>query len=86
MRAGGLERKLVDGVPLDLPASLAFEDARRGLEVEIEVLDRHVTDMERAERRYFVQMRGVATVRQAGRAERRLEGFFETYVDGPRAD
>ncbi|MEX2582397.1 MAG: hypothetical protein WD766_03945 [Gemmatimonadota bacterium] len=77
----GTETAAVGGVSLELPTSMRFEDARRGLLVEVEVLDRHVTDMEREVARYFVQMRGIATVTEAGLPPRRLEGFFETYVD-----
>ena len=32
-------------------------------------------------RRWFVQMRGIATVEENGRVIGRLPGFFETYVD-----
>lgn len=63
------------------PAALRFEDARRGLEVEIDITDRHVTDMDREIARYFVQMRGIATVRRAGSPLQRLEGSFETFID-----
>ena len=67
--------------PVEVPERLSFEDARRGFRVDISVDAAHVTDMRRARRRYFVQMRGIATVRQVGRAPERLPGFFETYVD-----
>ena len=60
---------------------MSFEDSRRGFRVEIEVESAHVSDMRRARRRWFVQMRGVATVATAGAAPERLAGFFETYVD-----
>ncbi|MQA89631.1 MAG: hypothetical protein GEU90_05285 [Gemmatimonas sp.] len=71
----------VDGVELQVPTELLFEDSRRGLAVRIDVHDRHITDMHRSVARYFVQMRGLATVTEAGQPPRELEGFFETYVD-----
>lgn len=71
----------VDGRTVEVPAAFAFTDARRGMEVEVEVEAAHVTDMERAERRFFVQMRGVATVRLEGEEVGRMPGFFETYVE-----
>lgn len=79
-----LERRtqVVDGAPVVVPRRLRFEDARRGLRVTIDVRSTHVTDLRRAVRRYFVQMRGVATVEEAGREPESVTGFFETYVDG----
>jgi hypothetical protein len=41
----------------------------------------HASDQKRARRRWFIQMRGVATVEENGRVIGRLPGFFETYVD-----
>jgi hypothetical protein len=74
--------KVVHGdVELLVPSRIRFEDARRGVSVDVEVNSRQITDMNRERDRYFLQMRGVATVREAGSAERRLPGFFETYVD-----
>ena len=73
------ETQLVEGVRV--PRRLSFEDARRGFRVEIEVESAHVSDMRRPRRRWFVQMRGVATVQERGRPIGRLTGFFETYVD-----
>jgi hypothetical protein len=49
--------------------------------VSVDVTAVHVTDRERPRRRWFVQMRGTATVREQGRVVARLPGFFETYVD-----
>jgi hypothetical protein len=72
----------VDGRPIRVPSRLRFEDPRRGLRVEIDVQSAHVTDQHRERRRWFVQMRGVATVSVPGQATERLAGFFETYVDG----
>lgn len=72
----------VGGRRVTVPERMEFEDPRRGLRVVIEVQAAHVTDLERPERRYFVQMRGVATVEEAGRAPERVTGFFETYLDG----
>ena len=71
----------VGGTIVSTPAALRFEDPRRGLEVEIDITDRHVTDMDRAIARYFVQMRGTATVSRAGSPTQRLEGSFETFID-----
>jgi hypothetical protein len=68
------------GDTVDVPTSLRFADPRRGLEVMIELTDHQVTDMERSVDRYFVQAAGVATVREAGEAPRRLRGFFEVYL------
>lgn len=85
-RAGAVTR--IGEIPISIgdavvstPAALRFADLRRGLEVEIEITDRHVTDMERAIAPYFIQMRGTAVVRRAGWPEQRLQGYFETYSD-----
>jgi hypothetical protein len=64
-----------------VPEQLAFEDPRNGVAVTIDVRSLQITDLERERFRYFLQMRGVATVRIAGREVGRLPGFFETYVD-----
>jgi hypothetical protein len=69
------------GRPLRVPRRFAFEDARQGLRVTVDVAAVHVTDMARPTRRWFVQMRGVATVTERGQTVGRLTGFFETYVD-----
>jgi hypothetical protein len=66
---------------VDVPTSLRFVDTRRGLEVVIVLDDYQITDMGRPVDRYFVQMAGVATVRQLGDEPRQLRGFFEIYVD-----
>lgn len=71
----------VGGRVLQVPTGLRFEDSRRGLAVDISIVDAQVTDTEREEDRYFVQMRGRATVRQRGFEDRILDGFFETYVE-----
>jgi hypothetical protein len=71
----------VEGRVVRVPAEIRFEDERRGLSVDIAVSSFQVTDLDRDRNRYFVQMRGIATVRQAGFPERRLPGFFETYVN-----
>ncbi len=82
LRVTAWRPEAVGGVPLRVPAALEMEDARRGLRVSIQVEAAHVTDMRRPRRRYFVQMRGVATVEEPGHPTQRLPGFFETYVDG----
>jgi hypothetical protein len=71
----------VEGRPLRVPRHFAFEDARQGLRVTVDVAAVHVTDMRRPTRRWFVQMRGAATIQERGRTVGRLTGFFETYVD-----
>lgn len=71
----------VDGRTVTVPRRFHFEDARQGLRVDVDVTAAHVTDLARAERRFFVQMRGEATVRERGREIGRPSGFFETYVD-----
>ncbi|HYW12559.1 MAG TPA: hypothetical protein VE871_11410 [Longimicrobium sp.] len=70
-----------EGRPLRVPRRFAFEDARQGMRVSVDVEAVHVTDMNRPARRWFVQMRGVATVQERGRTIGTLRGFFETYVD-----
>lgn len=67
---------------VDVPTTLRFRDARRGLEVTIDLEDHQVTDMERDVDRFFVQAAGVATVTELGEPPRWLRGFFEVYVDG----
>ncbi|HEU0051679.1 MAG TPA: hypothetical protein VFQ39_00835 [Longimicrobium sp.] len=75
--------KAVDGGrTIRVPRRFVFQDRRKGMKVTVEVSAAHVTDMRRPSRRWFVQMRGVATVEEAGRPAERLPGFFETYVDG----
>lgn len=69
------------GATVRVPRRFAFDDRRTGLAVTVDVSAAHVTDMARPARRWFVQMRGVATVRERGRTLGRLPGFFETYVD-----
>jgi hypothetical protein len=71
----------VEGRQLRVPRRFAFEDRRQGLRVTVDVAAVHVTDMNRPTRRWFVQMRGVATVQERGRTVGTLRGFFETYVD-----
>lgn len=71
----------VGGARVEVPSRLTFTDSRRGIEVEIDIEDRQVTDLERVGARYFVQMRGTALVRLPGSPPQRLSGFFETYVD-----
>jgi hypothetical protein len=71
----------VEGRPIRVPRRFAFEDARQGMRVSVDVEAVHVTDMDRSARRWFVQMRGVATVQERGRTIGTLRGFFETYVD-----
>lgn len=71
----------VEGRAIRVPRRFAFEDARQGLRVTVDVAAVHVTDMNRSTRRWFVQMRGVATVQERGRTIGTLRGFFETYVD-----
>jgi hypothetical protein len=70
-----------EGRTLDVPARFTFADPRRRLEVEVRVTAAHVTAVEREDRRYFVQMRGEATVTVDGRLAGTLPGFFETYLD-----
>jgi hypothetical protein len=70
-----------DGRPIRVPRRFAFEDRRQGMRVTVDVAAVHVTDMNRPTRRWFVQMRGTATIEERGRTIGRLPGFFETYVD-----
>jgi hypothetical protein len=70
-----------EGRRVGVPRRFRFEDPAGGLQVEVRVAAAHVTDLNRPRRRYFVQMRGIATVRLRGREVGRLPGFFETYVD-----
>ncbi len=70
-----------DGRAIRVPRRFAFGDARQGMRVSVDVGAVHVTDMARASRRWFVQMRGTATVEVRGETLGRLPGFFETYVD-----
>ena len=69
------------GRTVRVPARFAFEDRRKGLRVTVDVDAVHVTDLDRPSRRFFVQMRGTATVEERGETIGRLRGFFETYVD-----
>jgi hypothetical protein len=71
----------MDGRPIRVPRRFAFEDPRQGMRVTVDVQAVHVTDMNRPSRRWFVQMRGTATVHERGRIAGTLRGFFETYVD-----
>jgi hypothetical protein len=71
----------VEGRSIRVPRRFAFEDARQGMRVSVDVGAVHVTDMNRPTRRWFVQMRGTATIRERGRTIGTLRGFFETYVD-----
>jgi hypothetical protein len=69
------------GRALRVPRRFAFADDRKGLRVSVDVSAVHVTDMNRPRRRWFVQMRGVATIQENGVTIGRAPGFFETYVD-----
>lgn len=85
-RPGGLrvtawQTASVGGRTVRVPSAFEFADARQGLRVTVDVAAVHVTDMARPSRRYFVQMRGTATVQERGRTLGQLRGFFETYVD-----
>ena len=71
----------VEGRPIRVPRRFAFEDRRQGMRVAVDVAAVHVTDMNRPTRRWFVQMRGTATVTERGTPIGTLRGFFETYVD-----
>lgn len=73
--------KPVPGATLRVPRRFRFADSRRGFRVTVDVAAVHATDQKRARRRWFIQMRGVATVEENGRVIGRLPGFFETYVD-----
>ncbi|HET6762976.1 MAG TPA: hypothetical protein VFH27_04865, partial [Longimicrobiaceae bacterium] len=72
-----------DGRTLRVPRQMRFEDRARGLRVTIDAAAAHVigSGIGGGGRRYFVQLRGVATVEEKGRVSGRLAGFFETYVD-----
>lgn len=76
-----MQTATADGRRIQVPRRFAFADARQGLRVTVDVAAVHVTDMNRPTRRWFVQMRGVATIQERGRTVGRLTGFFETYVD-----
>jgi hypothetical protein len=76
-----LQTVAVDGRSIRVPRRFAFEDPRQGMRVMVDVAAVHVTDMNRPSRRWFVQMRGTATVQERGRTVGTLRGFFETYVD-----
>ena len=69
------------GRTIQVPRRFHFEDPSTALRVDVDVASFHLTDRERPRRRYFVQMRGTATIREHGRIVARLPGFFETYVD-----
>jgi hypothetical protein len=71
----------VPGGSIRVPRRFRFEDRRRGFRVTVEVEAAHATDQHRPRRRWFLQMRGVATVEENGKVVGRLPGFFETYVD-----
>jgi hypothetical protein len=73
--------KAVPGATLRVPRRFRFTDPRRGFRVTVDVAAVHATDQKRARRRWFIQMRGIATVEENGRVIGRLPGFFETYVD-----
>lgn len=76
-----MQPKAVPGATLRVPRRFRFEDPRSGFRVTVDVTAVHATDQNRARRRWFIQMRGVATVEERGRVIGRLPGFFETYVD-----
>jgi len=73
--------QVVPGGSIRVPRRFRFEDRRRGFRVTVDVSAAHATDQHRPRRRWFVQMRGIATVEEDGRVIGRLPGFFETYVD-----
>lgn len=75
------EPKAVPGGSIRVPKRFRFEDRRRGFRVTVDVSAAHATDQKRARRRWFIQMRGIATIEENGRVIGRLPGFFETYVD-----
>ena len=85
-RPGGIEwiamrSEAVPGGSIRVPRRFRFEDPRRAFRVTVDVAAVHATDQHRPRRRWFVQMRGVATVEENGKVIGRLPGFFETYVD-----
>ncbi|MFL5537976.1 MAG: hypothetical protein ACJ8J0_03245, partial [Longimicrobiaceae bacterium] len=57
----------VPGGSIRVPRRFRFEDRRRGFRVTVDVAAAHATDQHRRRRRWFVQMRGVATVEEGGR-------------------
>ncbi|MDB4947483.1 MAG: hypothetical protein JWM27_132 [Gemmatimonadetes bacterium] len=72
-----------DGRTIEVPRQMQFEDAARGLRVTVDVAAaRASASGNRGPRRWFVQMRGAATVEERGAVSGRLTGFFETYVGG----
>ena len=75
------EPRPAGGGTIRVPRRFTFADERKGMRVTVDVSAVHLTDMSRPRRRWFVQMRGVATVTENGREIGRLPGFFETYVD-----
>jgi len=76
-----MQPKAVEGGTIRVPRRFRFEDRRRGFRVTVDVASTNATDQHRPRRRWFIQMRGVATVEENGRVIGRLPGFFETYVD-----
>lgn len=76
-----MQPKAVDGGSIRVPRRFRFEDGRRGFRVTVDVAAAHATDQHRPRRRWFIQMRGTATVEENGRVVGHLPGFFETYVD-----
>jgi hypothetical protein len=76
-----MQETAVDGATLRVPRRFRFEDRRHGFRVTVDVAAVHATDQHRPHRRWFVQMRGIATVEENGRVIGHLPGFFETYVD-----
>jgi hypothetical protein len=75
------ESRTVEGETLAVPSRLRFTDPRRGLRVSIDVAATNLTRIDRERWPWFVQMRGVATIEEAGFPTERVEGFFETYLD-----
>jgi hypothetical protein len=73
--------KAAPGATLRVPRRFRFTDPRRNFRVTVDVAAVHATDQKRPRRRWFIQMRGIATVEENGRVIGRLPGFFETYVD-----
>jgi hypothetical protein len=71
----------VNGRPVRTPTELVLTDARRGVEVLVRITAVHATELERERDRYFLQMRGAATVTRQGTELGTLPGFFESYVD-----
>jgi hypothetical protein len=81
VRFTGTRTVAVGPARVRVPTGFVLSDPRRELEVTVDVTAAHMTDFQRRQRRYFVQMRGTATVRERGMQPERLQGFFETYVD-----